>query len=356
MNNPFETLVDSQKINEVIENTLLITLNPEKKGLFLVNNDESKIFSTDLLEFSLFERIIAFDSNNTSDEKVIVYLYESYKRVIQEHQINRNSNDIIKVLNSIENLIFRNVSTILKQPELVTSQDLSRQFIDIFRDECDIDGHREKFLQLTICSALKDCDEDMRRNVLEVFFKSFDIILKVVKQATMITLEKWIFPYLMAFVSDKNNPEAANIFLDYIKLPENSEGIKYSSTLLGQLLSISITPKNNNGPYEYYDNLNNTNLVALNNLSSSLWNYLNVLNESLYNLIKYILVIGGETRDKILYWIGNAISSNTKRGQIWNQHSSMILGNYTTAPDSFMVRNFIRKTHFKHLFSTNSHK
>lgn len=107
--------------------------------------------------------------------------------------------------------------------------------------------------------------------------------------------------------------------------------------ILGQLLSLSITPKNNNGPYEYYDNLNETNLVALNNLSSSLWNYLKHLHESIYMLVKSILVIGGASRDKILKWLGNAISSNQKRGQIWNQHSSMILGNFTTAPDSFMV-------------------
>lgn len=107
--------------------------------------------------------------------------------------------------------------------------------------------------------------------------------------------------------------------------------------LVGQLLSLSMTPKNNQGPYEYYDNLHNTNMSALSNLSSSLWNYLKMLQDSLHLFVKGFLVIGGETRDKLLRWIGNAISSNTKRGQIWTTHSSMILGNFTTAPDSFMV-------------------
>ena len=68
-----------------------------------------------------------------------------------------------------------------------------------------------------------------------------------------------------------------------------------------------------------------------------MWNYLKMLHDSLHVFLKGFLVIGGETRDRILQWIGNAITSNVKRGQIWNTHQSMILGNFTTAPDSFMV-------------------
>lgn len=62
-----------------------------------------------------------------------------------------------------------------------------------------------------------------------------------------------------------------------------------------------------------------------------------MLHDSLHHFIKGFLVIGGETRDRILRWIGKAIASNVKRGQIWNSHQSMVLGNFTTAPDSFMV-------------------
>lgn len=108
-------------------------------------------------------------------------------------------------------------------------------------------------------------------------------------------------------------------------------------SLLGQLMCLSITPKNNQGPFEYYDNLHSTNLTSLNNLSSSLWSYIKMLHDRLHVFIKGFLVIGGETRDKILCWLGNAITSNVKRGQIWNTHASMVLGNFTTAPDSFMV-------------------
>lgn len=62
-----------------------------------------------------------------------------------------------------------------------------------------------------------------------------------------------------------------------------------------------------------------------------------MLHDSLHVFVKGFLVIGGETRDRALIWLGQAITSNAKRGQIWNNHQSMILGNFTTAPDSFMI-------------------
>lgn len=62
-----------------------------------------------------------------------------------------------------------------------------------------------------------------------------------------------------------------------------------------------------------------------------------MLHDTLQVIIKSLLVIGGDTKERTLKWIGNAITSNQKRGQIWTAHSSMVMGNFTTAPDGFMV-------------------
>lgn len=96
-------------------------------------------------------------------------------------------------------------------------------------------------------------------------------------------------------------------------------------------------PSKHQGRYEFYDNLHASNVTALENLSSSLWNSLKIHHDNMHVFIKGFLTIGGVTRDRILYWLGNAITTNIKRGQIWSTHSSMILGNFTTAPDSFMI-------------------
>lgn len=234
MDNPFATLVDPQKINEVIENTLLITLNPEKRNFFLISNENDnseKFFTIELLEFVLFERVLSFDTEQ-NDNKVIIYLFDSFQRVQQE--ICKN-NDVIEVLRKIESLIFRNISTLLKQPELASNQNLSSQFLEIFRDSDHNDNsERNKFLSSCISEALEDCDDqDMTKNVREIFNKCLDDCTKIVRQASMITLEKWVIAFLMAFVSDKNNSAMANILLDYTTPPENCDGIKYSDSLLG---------------------------------------------------------------------------------------------------------------------------
>lgn len=351
--NPFGTLASPEKTNEIIESVLLITLNPENpKKLYLMGDDTgTKLWTLENLEMNLFERLMAMSFEGGDESKVLSYLYNSFLRLKKESR--RNQSEVTDVLFS---LIFRNISTSFKQPELFPEQNFSKQLLEIFQDsELDDTSLRDEFLSQSIRRAFEEADDDMTRNIREIIFKCFDECLKSVRQASMITLEKWVLVFLTAFTSDKTNPDMAKLFLDYVALPADCDGIKYADSLLGkvvsgcyskrfltafllgQLFCLSMTPKNNQGPYEFYDNLHSTNLTALNNLSSSLWNYLKMLHDSLHTFLKGFLVIGGETRDKILSWLGNAITTNVKRGQIWNTHASMVMGNFTTAPDSFMV-------------------
>lgn len=334
--NPFGALASPEEINSLVEDVLLMTLNPENsnKSLYVVNDDSAnKLWTLESIEWNLFERLMSMAFNPGDDDMVVMYLYRSYQR-LRTMQKQKNS----EVLESLKNLIFRNVATALKEPELFSAQNFSHQYIEIYKDiECSDEQIRDEFLSLTIRRALEDADEPMTANVKKIFYTALLDCLKMVRQASMVNIEKWIFTFLLGFVSDKTNPAMANMFLDFITLPDNAEGIKYSETLLGQLLCLSIMPKNNQGPYEYYDNLHNTNVNALSNLSSSLWSYLSQIHESIYSIVKGFLVIGGETRDNMLNWLGNAILSNVKRGQIWNSHASTVLGNFSTAPDSFMI-------------------
>lgn len=233
MNNPFETLCSPQKVNQMVENTLKMTLNPEKLNLHLVQS-ETLYFTIDLLEVNLFERLMAMAFESGDENRVVTYLFESYQRTQIEINQNIKSNDVLEVLKKIHELIIRNMSTFLKQPELLASQNMSKQFLDIFKDFDEDTEVREKFLSSSVSAAIKDSDDSMKSNVQEVFHKCFDDCLKHVRQANMITLEKWVLPFIIAFVIDKNNPDMANIFLDYIKVPEGSDGIKYSDTLLGK--------------------------------------------------------------------------------------------------------------------------
>lgn len=231
-------LFNHQKIDQIVEYTLKMTLNPTKTNLYYLVKSESKFFTIDLIEIGLFERIMSMAFESSEEHKIINYLYDSYQRVQKE--IKRQNNDVLEVLSNIEDLIFRNISTLLKQPEILSScQNISQQFLSIFQDNDIEDAKvREKFLSKSIEVALKESDETMRTNVMDIFYKNFDECLKIVRQSNMITLEKWIMTYLLAFVTDKNNSQMANMFLYYNEVSEESDGIKYSETLLGKLLCI----------------------------------------------------------------------------------------------------------------------
>lgn len=237
--NPFNTLTSPVRINEIVENVLLITLNPENpKNLFLMSDDTNgtNLWTLESIEMNLFERLMTLSCEEGDDNKVILYLFKSYVRLHRERE---SENCEVTVL--LSSLIFRNVSTALKEPELFASQDFSAQWLDIFKDmEYDEKMLRDQFLSLATKLALEDCDSDMRKNVTEIFFKCFDECLKSVRQASMITLEQWILEFLIAFSCDKENPAMANLFLQYILLPTGSDGIKYAETLLGKLLCLVI--------------------------------------------------------------------------------------------------------------------
>lgn len=235
--NPFETLVNPVRTNEIIENVLLITLNPENpRNLTLMNDDSAetlagtKLWTLELIELNLFERLMSLSFEGGDDNKVILYLYNSFVRL--RNECKKEKSKVSEVLTS---LIFRNLATALKEPELFPEQNISEQLLDIYKDsEVDDTLLRDEFLSVAVKKAFEDADDDMKKNVKEIFFKCFDQCLKSVRQATMITLEKWILAFLTAFTSDKNNATMANLFLDYIELPPNSDGIKYADSLLGK--------------------------------------------------------------------------------------------------------------------------
>lgn len=168
----------------------------------------------------------------------------------------------------------------------------------------------------------------------------FGECLRLAKNASLITLEKWVLFALKAFVSDKTNATLAHLLLDY-STPKarvaggQIDGIQFSETLIGALLSLSILPKTHNAPHEYFENVADAQSSSL---SSSLWSYLTLHLDEMHTIIKGFLLVGGETRNRILEWMGLCLHSNAGRGQIWNAHNpAAMLGAVKVAPDSFMI-------------------
>lgn len=172
------------------------------------------------------------------------------------------------------------------------------------------------------------------------FDEAFDKCLLAVKSASLITLEKWVPFFLKAFVSDKSNAPLAQLLLDYTTPKSRAAdgtvvGIQFSETLLGSLLSLSILPKTHAGPYEYFDDIAEARSSSL---ASTLWNYLTLHLDEMHSVVKGFLLVGGETRNRMLAWVGLCLHSNAGRGQIWNAQNLMpTLAAVKVVPDSFMI-------------------
>uniref|UniRef100_A0A336LVS4 Ubiquitin conjugation factor E4 A n=1 Tax=Culicoides sonorensis TaxID=179676 RepID=A0A336LVS4_CULSO len=345
-----------EKLNNLIENVFLITIDKvPKKGKQLIFLEEvaaygGNLLNLELLEQALFERIMLTNpsdflipSNIDKDQvdelavetKVITYLFKTFVK----NERSTNESDSINKENclKIRELILRNVSTAIKQPALYEGQVISSQLLDIFKDMNEDSDIKANFLCLVAKEVMAE-DEKEGFEVLKLFtFPALIEAHKSLKMASLGSMEVWIMPFLMAFCSDKTVPKLGEIVLDFTTPPETADGIRYSDSLFGQLLSLSIMPKNHGGPYEFYENMHSINITAFQSLSSTLWNYLNILQEQIHTLFKSFLLIGGQSKEKMLKWIGNCLNANMQRGQIWNAHTMAGIGAFTSAPDSFMV-------------------
>lgn len=306
-----------EKLNNLIENVFLITIDKvPKKNKQLVFLEEvaaygGTLLNLELLEQALFERIMLgnptdflIPSNIVKDQidelaaetKVITYLFKTFVK----NEKSMNENDCVNKENcqKIRELILRNVSTAIKQPMLYEGQLISSQLLDLFKDMSDDADDKTQFLTMVAKEVMSE-DEEEGLNALKLFtFPALIEAHKALKLASLGSMEVWIMPFLLAFSSDKTNPKLGEIVLDFTTPPENSDGIRYSDSLLGQLLSLSIMPKNNGGPYEFYENMYSINITAFQSLSSTLWNYLTIVQDQIHALFKSFLLIGGQAKEK----------------------------------------------------------
>lgn len=346
-----------EKISNLVENVFLLTLNKDvRKNKQFIYMEEiasglpSKLFNFDLLSHALFERLLLQTPedfllpNNVNNDQTaaviekrgLIYLFNCFER---NENFRNNANDSIfrDACQKIAQLIFQNASTAIKQPDLYEGQCISDQILEIFQMSESDSEVKMAFLSETVkeVMATEESRDDGMSYLRIVFNPVFTSISKSTEKATLISLDKWIFPALHLFVQDKTNGDLASLLMEFITpKPRSNElkGVDFSNSLLGQLLNLSILPKREHLPFEYFENRNDAN----SNLKITLWEYSKFHLNNITVLIKGFLVVsgGGDLKTKMLTWIGNCLHANAKRGQIWNDDP---LAREDLVSDAFMV-------------------
>lgn len=343
-----------QAINSLVENVFLITVRKNlPKGKQYVFMEEihalatpNELFTLDYLDQALFERLLLPSPSdfiipnnqrtNLTDDvietKVITFLYKSFVR--NESFKNDNNSIVTKACVNIDELIFRNITTASKQPELFEGQNLSQQWLEIFQNIEDDYALKSNFLKLAAKFIIDDDGDTGMGTLKSIFYPVFNDVKKRLAASSMTNYEKWIIPLLRCFAQDKTNPKLAELLLDYTTPNPGDDGSRYGETIFGHLLSLSILPKTQGSPYEYYENPTE---AGLSSLTSSLWGYMKVHQNEMHLLFKDFLVLGGEVREKLLNWIGLCLHANAPRGQLWNSHAAQLGNNLRTGSDAFII-------------------
>ncbi|XP_044734743.1 ubiquitin conjugation factor E4 A [Chrysoperla carnea] len=331
------------KINEIVEVVFGFTLDKNadcsiKKQLIyleeLANNVKSQDWiDLEILDQCLFERLMLDDldgcvlPSNTKpnnrhvfQKEVIIYLFDCLL-ILKKYE--RLYKDIVDV---ISQLIFRNVITAIKQPDVFVNQDIMEQFMQIIFSN---DSYVEFFTQLAVNYLQDDDDVPLSIALKPLFIK----IHAKIAQSTLLTINPKIFEFLNFLCS---NDIYANIFIDYNTPIDLKAGSSFANTLLGALISLSILPKTNHGIYDYFDRpLEQVNSA----LEGNLWSATNELSDNLHRIFLNLLKKSSEVKTKTLNWIGKCLETNAARGKLWNIHAppEMNPANFTTVSDGFML-------------------
>ncbi|XP_016964344.1 ubiquitin conjugation factor E4 A [Drosophila biarmipes] len=344
--NPFAALLQEGTNAEgvshkLVEEVLLFTLNKASSaaGLCLADvvvDTSEETLGEDLVAHALFERLMLGETGqyavgNASAEalepRAMCYLRGAFARC-ERIQAERKT-DCSKVLA----LILNNASTCMRQPDLFAPQSFSAQWLEMFEEADEHDTSTQEFLVRVACKVVEEDEPIEALGALKaIFYPMLTDLQKLIAKENLITVKKNVFWILGFFVRDKRAAVLGELLIDFTTPNPKAKGGEYMDTLLGSLLCISILPKTQTAKYEFFQEL------SLNQTDAALWGVLSHHQQSIFLLVKQLLVLSPETKKKTLQWLANCLDANVSRGHLWSSiNLNLEQTVHSTASDAFMT-------------------
>ncbi|ESO87173.1 hypothetical protein LOTGIDRAFT_210561 [Lottia gigantea] len=324
------------EINKLIEDIFLLTLDKDyddgKKGcthlkeLAEILSDQTWLDMENLSQ-AVFERLMiespeeflvpSTSSNLTANEPLVLnYLSQCYDRLINI-QLNSQKEELKPCLKECKNVIILNTKTCLLQTELFPSQNLYQQFIDLYLLESgaifgdDNSNITEYFLQV-----LQSIIDDRDCNIDDVTYPIFDLIKDKFTKMVLVSADKTQYIHLCKFFTKL--PALALSFMKYNSPKDWKSGKSYETTLLGSMLSLTCIPKNEAGPYDFFNDPSSYRKHIHDNTESNIWAELVTLNEKIHLLVYSLIKVSADIKHLVLKWIGKCLEANQGRTKIWS--------------------------------------
>ncbi|KAM8717628.1 hypothetical protein ACLKA7_004342 [Drosophila subpalustris] len=359
--NPFAALLQPSSqadgvSKQLIESILLFTLSKDvvdsnRKNSVLcladvvvADNSAKDTLCEDLLAHALFERLMLTETtkylipggtnrSEALETRAMIYLHGAFTRC-ERIKCDSNARDKQHCDRIIE-LILNNASTCMRQPDLFAPQNFSSQWLELFDQSDEHDTSTQEFLVRVACKVSEE-DEPLEAlgAIKAIFYPMLSELQKQLVKDNLISIRKNIFWILGYFVREKRAGILGELLIDYTTPNPKAKGGDYMDTLFGQLLSVSIMPKTQTAPYEFFREVS----LVSQQTDTNLWQLLAHHQLSLFTLIKQLLVQSPETKKKTLQWIANCLDANVARGHLWSTvNINLEQTVHSTASDAFMT-------------------
>ncbi|KAK3090701.1 hypothetical protein FSP39_013864, partial [Pinctada imbricata] len=341
------------ELNSLLENIFLITADEEihpyedspSHCVFLRDFKESLDDQTWLdmgcIEQAVFERLLLPNpkqevvnhspSKNTQysaqagESQVLQYLYQCYCR-LQAVRNNGLYQKFSQELDKCESVILMNARTCLQQPDLYPTQNLHTQMVTLLEDEgsfllAGMEDMKDIFFDKLVSQILENEDDgplsQVFSPVLAVMATKLQTELSLLNPAVIRVID------LLSFFTRK--APLAEVFLDYSTPKDWNNGKSFEQTLMGSMLSLSCIPRNEMGPYEFFENPSSRTKQDIDAVESNIQQPLGSINDRVYQFILAIIKLSADLRHRMLKWLGKCIHANWGRTKIWSSHMPQLV-------------------------------
>ncbi|XP_073824632.1 ubiquitination factor E4A [Musca autumnalis] len=361
--NPFAALLGDSKSGiekNLVEDIFLFTLNKDQQqspsrsskssrkavlclaDVIVCDNGDGEM-GEELLSHAIFERLMMSDTKeylihgeNEDDALQVdsmLYLHRAFLSCerLKSVQLHRSTD-----FEKIRSLIITNASTCMRQPDLFPGQPIWKQWKEIMIMSQDINTSETMDFMVECIQKIYIDDESLEAlGALKAnFYPLLGKIQTDISQSNLVTIKKEIFWILSFFVRDKRIPQMGEVLIDFNIPNPNTTGGAYMNTLFGNLFSLSILPKNQNGPYEFFNDLS----LESKSTDPVLWQCMSSHQNDIFILIKQLLVQSPVTKRNMLQWIAKCLHANVSRGHLWNNLNAGIENFiHQNASDAFMI-------------------
>ncbi|XP_050393644.1 ubiquitin conjugation factor E4 A [Patella vulgata] len=322
-------------VSKLIEDIFLLTLEKDcdartESYVYLEDlaerMDGQTWMDTDTLSQAVFERLM-LDSPQEFIKKpvskslageplVLPYLSQSYNRVIEYRQ-QQKSEPFSSCIKECKSVIILNAKTCLLQTELFPSQSLYQQFIDVYLQESGaVFGDDSGQIIDFFVQVMDSIDKDEDGNVEDVMIPILDLVKAKFTNMSLISAEKSQYIHLCKFFS--KTAAMAEAFMKYNTPKDIKSGKEFESTLIGSMLSLSCIPKNEAGPYDFFNDPSSYRKHVHDSTESNIWAELVTLNEKIYLMTYSLIKVSPHIRHLVLKWLGKCLAANQGRTKIWS--------------------------------------